>query len=353
MYSKTEFRQFQRKKGAFLGALAVGLVVVALVSITLGSADIRMADVFYTLLSQVTGESYGVEELHAMIIMELRLPRVLMGIVAGAALASAGVLLQALLKNPLASPYTLGIGSAASFWAALALILGVGVTGTTGFAGKWMIASNAFLMSLIPAAVVFGLVRYRNATPATMVLAGIAMMYFFSASTSLLQYVGSEDEVTAVVYWMFGSLGRTTWENLAIVTAVTIPILLFAYRMSWDLNALLQGNDVAKSLGVDTLRIRGGGMVVASLITGVTIAFLGTIGFIGLVAPHIARMLIGSDHKYLIPASVLLGSVFLAGSDAIARTIISPTVLPVGIVTSFMGVPLFFYLIVQRRREYW
>ncbi|MFC7046888.1 FecCD family ABC transporter permease [Halobacteriaceae archaeon GCM10025711] len=353
MYAGHDYRRFQRRKGLYIGAFAVLLVGSGLFAISVGSADISLADVFYTLVSRFTPASYQVEELSQNIIMELRLPRVLMAIVAGAGLAMAGVLLQALLKNPLASPYTLGIGSAASFGAALALILGVGVTGSTGFAGKWMIAGNAFLTSLIPAAVIFALVRYKSAKASTMVLAGIAMMYLFSASTSLLQYVGSEDEVTAVVYWMFGSLSRTTWESLAIVTLVTVPMFLVAFRLSWDLNAILQGEDVAKSLGVDTLKLRGGGMVAASLVTGVTIAFLGTIGFIGLVAPHIARMLIGSDHKYLIPAAALLGSVLLVASDAIARTVISPTVLPVGIVTSFMGVPLFFYLILRRRREYW
>lgn len=352
MYAENDYRRFHQKKTAFIGLLGVFLVLTAIFGVTVGSADIGVKDVLYTLVSRVLSVSYEVNELNANIIMELRLPRVLMGIVAGAGLAMAGVLLQALLKNPLASPYTLGIGSAASFGAAVALILGFGVAGY-GFAGKWMIAGNAFLASLLPAGVIFALVRYKDAKPSTMVLAGIAMMYLFSASTSLLQYIGSTDEVTAVVYWMFGSLSRTTWDSLAIVTAVTIPMFLIAYWLSWDLNAILQGEDVAKSLGVDTLKIRGGGMVIASLVTGVTIAFLGTIGFIGLVAPHIARMLIGSDHKYLTPASALLGSILLVGSDAVARTVIAPTVLPVGIVTSYMGVPLFFYLILRRRREYW
>lgn len=353
MYSRKDYQRLQRKKGAIVGLFVVLVVASGLFAISVGSAEIGLADVFYTLVSQFTPMSAEVNALHADIIMELRLPRVLMALVAGAGLAMAGLLLQAILKNPLASPYTLGIGSAASFGAAMALILGVGVSGSGEFVSKWMIAGNAFLMSLIPAAVIFALVRYRSAKPSTMVLSGIAMMYLFSASTSLLQYVGSEDEVTAVVYWMFGSLSRTTWDSLLIVTVVTLPLLLVAYWLAWDLNAILQGTDVAKSLGVNTLKVRSAGMVIASLVTGVTIAFLGTIGFIGLVAPHIARMVIGSDHKYLVPASALLGSILLAGSDAVARTVLSPTVLPVGIVTSFMGVPLFFYLILTRRREYW
>lgn len=352
MEAAHDYRRFRRRKTLLLALFGVFLLITALFGVTVGSAELGLGEALLTLLSEVTSVSSEVDELHRNIIIELRLPRVLMGVVAGAGLAMAGVLLQALLKNPLASPYTLGIGSAASFGAAVALVLGTGVTGS-GVAGNWLIAGNAFLTSLVPAGVIFALVRYRDATPSTMVLAGIAMMYLFSASTSLLQYIGTTEEVTAVVYWMFGSLSRTSWDTLGIVTAVTMPMLLLAYWLSWDLNAILQGEEVAKSLGVNTLTVRGGGMVVASLVTGVTIAFLGTIGFIGLVAPHIARMLIGSDHKYLVPASVLLGSILLVGSDAVARTVISPTVLPVGIVTSYMGVPLFFYLILRRRREYW
>lgn len=344
-------RSIRRKHGILL-VLGAILLVVSVASLGLGSANVDIGDVVGLLLS-VYAPAYAPTDVATTIILQLRLPRVLMAVVAGAALALAGVLLQALLKNPLASPYTLGIGSGAGFGASLALILGVGVTGTALVPGRWMIAVNAFLLSLVPAAVILGLVRIRNASSSTMVLAGIAMMYFFSAATSLLQYVGTDEEVAAVVYWMFGSLSRASWDNLPIVAAVAIPLSIVAFRWSWSLNAALQGEDVATSLGVNVERLREGGMVVSSLITGATVAFLGTIGFVGLVAPHIARMIVGSDHRYLIPASILLGGILLTGADTVARIVVAPAVLPVGIVTSFMGVPLFLYLILKREREYW
>ncbi|WP_255193627.1 FecCD family ABC transporter permease [Natronobeatus ordinarius] len=341
-----------RRKLLVIGLLAGSLTVVGTVSLTIGAATVDHWDVVGLFLSVYTS-AYAPGETATMIILELRLPRVLMAMVAGGGLALAGVLLQALLKNPLASPYTLGIGSGAGFGASLAIVLGVGVTGASVVPGRWMVALNAFVFSLVPAIAILALVRLKNASSATMILAGIAMSYFFSASTSLLQYLGSDEEVASVVYWMFGSLSRASWDNLPIVAMTTIPLAIVALRWSWDFNALLQGEDVATSLGVQVERIRELGMIVASLITGVTVAFLGTIGFVGLVAPHLARMILGSDHRYLIPAAVLLGAILLVSADAVGRLVIAPEVLPVGIVTSFVGVPLFLYLILSRQREYW
>lgn len=344
-------RSVRRKRGVLL-LLGGSLAVVSVASLGVGAAAVDIADAF-GMVASVYDPAYAPGDVATTIMLELRLPRVLMAVVAGGGLAIAGVLVQALLKNPLASPYTLGMGSGAGFGASLALILGVGVTGSTLVPGRWVIAVNAFLFSLAPAAAILGLVRIKNASSATMILAGIAMSYFFSASTSLLQYVGTDEEVAAVVYWMFGSLSRANWENLPIVALVVLPLSLVALRWSWSFNALLQGEDVANSLGVRVERLREIGMVVAALVTGVTVAFLGTIGFVGLVAPHIARMIVGSDHRYLIPGSVLLGGILLVGADAVGRIVVAPAVLPVGIVTSFVGVPLFLYLILTRTREYW
>lgn len=350
--TKDAYDQSTRKKRGVILVLAIALIVVSVVSIGVGSTDTGLGEVIGLILS-VFWPAYSPGNTATTIILHFRLPRVLMGVIAGGGLAIAGVLLQALLKNPLASPYTLGLGSGAGFGAALALILGIGVSGVAFIPGRWMVATNAFLFSLLPAAVILGLVRFRNASSATMILAGIAMSYFFSASTSLLQFVGEDEAVAAVVYWMFGSLSRASWSNLPIVAFVMLSLSVVAFRWSWSFNALLQGEDVATTLGVRVERLREVGMVVASLITGATVAFLGTIGFVGLVAPHIARMIVGSDHRYLIPTSVLLGGVLLTGADTIGRVIVAPEIVPVGIITSFVGVPLFLYLILKREREYW
>jgi len=271
-----------------------------------------------------------------------------MAIVAGMGLAVAGAVMQGILKNPLASPFTLGIASAASFGAALAIILGAGFAG-----GEYLIIGNAFIFALLASLTVYGLARYKGITPETMILAGIAIMYIFSAMTSFLQYVGRSEQVQEVVFWMMGSLGRSSWEKVWIVTAVTGICLPYLLVKSWDINALGAGDETAKSLGVNVERVRVISMILASLITASVICFTGTIGFIGLVSPHITRMAIGGDHRFLIPASALVGALILLGADSIARTILAPVILPVGIMTSFLGVPFFIYLFLRRRKEFW
>ena len=197
------------------------------------------------------------------------------------------------------------------------------------------------------------LAKFRRASPETVILAGIAMLYLFSAATSLIEYLGTTEQVAAVIFWMFGSLSKATWANLQIVAIATFAAFLVLFRWSWWFNAMLLGDEVAKSLGVNVERLRIIGMTLASFTTAAAVSFLGTIGFIGLVAPHIARMIIGGDHKYLIPASCLVGANILLVADTAARTMFSPLILPVGILTSFLGVPLFVYLLLRRRREYW
>ncbi len=280
-----------------------------------------------------------------------------MGIVAGAGLAVAGCVLQGILRNPLASPYTLGIASGAACGASFAIVLGAGIIQGGYGAGLqilnfYMLPICAFGFSLIPAFTVFSLAKFKEASPQTIIFAGIAMMYLFSASTSLLQYMGTEEQVAAVVYWMFGSLSKSDWTKLSLVSLVAFVSLPVFLKWSWDFNTLSSGDEVAKSLGVNVEKVRLEGLVLASLTTAMAVALLGTIGFVGLVAPHITRILIGEDHRFLLPASCLMGGVLMVAADTVARTIISPQVLPVGILTSFMGVPLFLYLIIKKRTGY-
>lgn len=335
------YTSFTWKKTLFILFFIFLLAILAIAATSLGSASISMVEAFSAILSRPFPSYFNSEQLAQTIVWELRLPRILMAMVVGAGLAVAGTTMQVILRNPLASPYILGIASGAGFGAALSIVMG----GAT--------VVSAFIFSLIPAFVILGLIKHRGATPATMVLAGIAMMYLFSAGTSLLQYMGTHEDVAAVVYWLFGNLSKATWLNLKVVAAITLPLLIPLFKWSWDFNALTAGDETATSLGVNTAQIRVGGMMLASLITAVAVAFLGTIGFIGLVAPHMTRMVIGGDHRFLLPASALTGAVLLLASDTAARTLLSPIVLPVGILTSFFGVPLFLYLIMQRRREYW
>jgi len=274
--------------------------------------------------------------------------RILLSIVAGMGLAIAGAVMQGILKNPLASPFTLGISSAASFGAALAIVLGAGFVG-----GDWMIIGNAFVFTLIASMTVYGLAKYKGITPETMILAGIAIMYLFQAMTSFLQYVGHAEQVQEVVFWMMGSMGRSSWEKVWIVTAVIAICFPYLLLKSWDINALGAGDETATSLGVNVEKTRVICMMAVSFITASVICFTGTIGFIGLVSPHITRLVIGGDHRFLLPASALVGGLLLLAADTAARTVLAPVILPVGIMTAFLGVPFFVYLFLRKRKEFW
>ncbi len=342
---KEQYRKFIGRKILFILFSVSLIVIIAGIAATLGSYPIRVIDVYSIIWH---GMFRGPETTSEIVVWNLRLPRILMGVLAGIGLAIGGTVMQGILRNPLASPFTLGIASGAGFGAALAILLGTGL-----IVGKYLIIANAFVFSLIPTFVIFGLTRYKRATPETMILAGIAMLYLFGAATSLLMYFAESEAVKEAYFWMVGSLGKASWDTIppvSILLAVCVPLLMWK---SWDLNVMGAGDETAKSLGVNVERSRIFILTVASLITAGIICFTGTIGFIGLVAPHICRIIIGSDNRFLIPASGLFGAALLLGADTIARTILAPVILPVGILTAFMGAPLFLYLIMRRKKEYW
>jgi iron complex transport system permease protein len=271
-----------------------------------------------------------------------------MAIVAGAGLATSGAAMQGILRNPLVSPFTIGVSSGAGLGASLAIVLGIGVIDS----GKYLIIGNAFIFALLSAWLCYGIARLRGVTSETLILSGIALMYLFSASTSMLQYIATEHQLQGVVFWLFGSLSSVTWQNLAVVTVVMVLSLPIVMKNAWELNALATGDEVAASLGINANRVRMVVMIVSSLITATIICFTGIIGFVCLVAPHITRMIIGNDHRFLIPGSAIVGAALLLLADTIGRTVFAPAELPVGIVTSFIGVPMFLYLLITRRRQY-
>jgi iron complex transport system permease protein len=342
-----EYERFIGRKVSFIFSLFFLTVMLIGVSSTLGIIDISVIDVYSAILHRFFPDHFEVSELTMSVVWNVRLPRLLLGIFAGMGLGIAGAVMQVVLKNPLASPYTLGIASSAGFGAALAIILG------HGFIGNWLIAGNAFIFALLSSLVIVGMARKRGSTPEVMILTGIAIMYLFSACTTLIEYFADPDAVKEVVFWMVGSLGRATWTKvtfLFFMLLITIPILFWK---SWDFNVMGAGDETAKSLGVNAGRIRNVTMIIASLIVSSIVAFTGTIGFIGLVAPHIIRMVIGGDNRFVMVGSAILGGLLLAGADVVAQHVISPIIIPIGVMTAFMGVPLFLYLIMRRRRGYW
>ena len=333
--------------------LASLLFSTACISLLLGSASTPLESLraLTCLLSHSAGS------LACRVLVEIRLPRIVMAVLAGGCFGVAGCLLQTVLRNPLASPYTIGVSSAASFGAALAIILGAGVVGWWGsyivYLNPYLVIANAFFFALI-ASVIVALLAYRyGASPGVVILAGIAVAYVFQAATSLLQYLGSSEQIAAVVFWVFGDLGRAEWLDDKITLMVLLAGLATALAMARMLDALQASEEVAYSLGVNVRLVRTITLVVASILTATPTAFIGVIGFIGLLAPHIARFIIGSKHSYLVPCSMLTGGILLLAADTIARTITQPLILPVGIVTSFMGVPLFLALLVRRGSRYW
>jgi len=350
MDAKEQYHKYMGRKMFTLFSFVIILIILSGLAASLGTAQITFLEVYSTILHRFFPDTFNSNWFADVVVWDMRLPRIILGILAGTGLAIAGTVMQAVLKNPLASPYTLGISSAAGFGAAVAIILG---SVFIEIDGRYLIIINAFIFSLLATVFIYSLASYKGATSETMILAGIALMYLFSAMLSLLQYFADETAVAAVVFWMFGSLSKATWEIVEIVSVVLIICIPILVIKSWDLNVMTAGDETAASLGINVKQTRAICFVFASLITACIISFTGIIGFVGLVSPHICRMIIGGDNRFLIPASGLGGAILLIGSDLIARTIIEPVIIPVGIMTSFMGVPLFLYLIMKRRREYW
>lgn len=343
-----EYKRSIGRKILFILSLFLLIILLLGIGVTLGPVEYSIPEVYSTILHRFFPDHFEVPAIGTTIIWNIRLPRILFGIVAGFSLAIAGSVLQGILRNPLASPYTLGIAHGAGFGAALAIIFGAGF-----ISGQYLIIGNAFIFSLIPTFFIYALARHKRATPETMILGGIAMMYLFSAAITLVQFFGEAEAVRAVVFWMVGDLGKAAWSKLfpmSIVLGCAIPLLILK---SWDINVMGAGDESAKSLGVNVERVRIFSLILASLLISTIVCFTGAIGFIGLVAPHIARMVIGGDNRFLIPASGLVGAVLLVMADIVAMQIIAPAILPVGVVTAFMGVPLFIYLILREQREYW
>lgn len=325
-------------------AVLLGLVLLAA---SVGASGVGPGDALDVAWSRLLGRDLSAAQLRTQtLVWELRMPRIALALAAGAGLAIAGVVLQGLLRNPLVSPFTLGISSAAAFGASLALLADVTLLGRRDVA----VVAGALLAATACAALAVGLAGRRGAGPETLILVGMALTYLFGALTATVQYVASDEQLAEIVRWTFGSVnGATRGEALVVGLAVVLAVPILLWR-SADLDAVaFAGDDVAASLGVDVRRLRAWATLLAVLLAAVVVSFTGVIGFVGLVAPHIARLLIGTDHRHLLPFSALTGAALLLAADTAGRTVLSPAVIPVGIVVSFIGAPLFLHLVLRRR----
>lgn len=336
-----DYRRYLARKRL---AIALGLVALALVlviALASGAASIPIGEVVGSLFGRQASARTNA------IIWQIRLPQAVAALVAGAGLAAAGTVMQAILRNPLGSPFTLGIAHAAAFGAALSVVL-LG-EGAMTVASPHVTAGAAFFFSLVTALVIIAIARRRGATAEVMVLAGVALGALFTAGTMFLQYFADDMQLAAMVFWTFGDTARASWADCGLLAVVTVACVLVFAANAWNYNAIDAGEETASSLGVRVAWVRTMGMLLASLLTAVTIAVLGIIGFVGLVAPHMARRILGADHRYLLPGSMVLGALLLLGADTVARQVLAPRVLPVSVLMAFLGAPVFLALILRGR----
>jgi iron complex transport system permease protein len=332
------------KISLLLVLLFLVLVTLAL-ALSIGVLKIPVVQVLRALAAGIFG-SVDVDGQTFLAIWNIRLPRALTAIFAGMGLAMAGAVMQSLLHNPMASPFTLGISAGAGLGASIAIIFGVGIP----FAGSSHIVGNAFVFALMLSAVILLIARIKQINPRSLILAGIAMMYLANAMMTTILYFADSYATREVMFWLVGSLGKADWESFFWISSIFVVVFFLMWIFSQDINRLMLGDDAARSLGVSVERLRTVIMVMVSLLVGGIVAFIGGIGFLGLVAPHLARMIIGSDNRFTLPGAALFGGLLLLAADTFALNAFSPVVLPVGVVTSFIGSPLFIYLIIHNKK---
>ena len=344
-----EYSKHIRAKVAFLLLALLVTVILLVFSIGTGPVSISATDVISTLFGHTVSKQID------LILWNIRLSQAIAAVVAGAGLAICGAVMQAVLRNPLGSPFTLGISHAAAFGAAFSvMILDYGTmassnVGAVTLNSPYLTTAIAFAFSMVATFVIIGVSRLRQATPEIMVLTGVALGSLFTAGTMFLQYFADDMQLAAMVFWTFGDVARASWQDVLIISIVTIVSFLWFTVNRWNFNAIEAGDETAKGLGVKVERIRIVGMLISSLVTAVIVSLLGIIGFIGLVCPHIVRRIIGDDYRFLLPGSCIVGGALLVAADTAARLILAPNVLPVSILTAFLGAPIFIWLIIRRR----
>ncbi|UIP28098.1 iron ABC transporter permease [Photobacterium sp. TLY01] len=295
-------------------------------------------------LFQFVGLPFQVDSSTQIIVTDLRLPIALMAIVVGGALGVGGAEMQTLLNNNMASPYTLGMAAAAGFGAAITLYFG-----SLGIKSYYAVPIGAFICCMLSACFLFALASMRHISSGQLILAGIALLFLFQSLLSLVQFVSSPELSQQILFWLFGSLSKATWGNLMITAAVVISGFFFLMKDSWKLTALRLGEERAKSVGVNVKQLRLKTLFIVALMTATITSFVGIIGFVGIVAPNIAKILVGEDQRFFLPLSFLIGAFLLSTASVLSKVIVPGALFPIGIVTAIIGVPFFFWLIIAKR----
>lgn len=331
----------QAARARMLLALAAIVVALLFADLSSGAASLSASQIWAALTA------LGGDSTEHFIVWQLRLPQAFMAVLVGAALGLAGAEMQTVLDNPLASPFTLGISSAAALGAALSLALGVGLP---GLPARYAIAFNAFCLALLCCLMLDQAARRMRMPRQGIVLLGIALVFGFNALLALIQLVSDAAALQNLLYWMMGSVGNSSWPDVGLLAALVLGCVVLAMREAWRLTALRFGEERAASFGVDTRRVRRMALLRISVLAASAVALAGVIGFVGLVAPHIARRLWGEDHRWYLPASACTGAVILLGASVCAKQLSTQVEIPVGIVTTLVGIPFFIAVLARRRR---
>ena len=336
-----------RRRAWLVAAAACALLVSLTADVMIGPMQLSPGEVLSALFHP--GSADGPVR---VTVWTLRLPPAIMAVLIGVALGVAGTVMQTILNNPLASPFTLGISAASGFGAALAIVCGAG---SAALSTASLVSASAFVFAMLAALAIYGVARLRHGGgTAVLVLAGVALHFLFSAGVALLQFVArNEDQLRAIVFWLFGNLHGATWPQLGIIAGVALAALPLIAMHAWRLTALRLGEGRARALGVDVARLRLGMLALVSLLTATAICFAGVIGFIGLVAPHLARMALGEDQRFQLPGSALAGALLLSAASVASKLVVPGPVFPIGIATAFIGVPFFAAMILGKKRRHW
>ena len=346
------FMAHNRRKTLFIVVLTILTTTASFVALGYNT-DVPLDKLLGVLFDRGNPSNDFIDDI---LVWDLGIPRILSAILAGIALGVAGAVMQCVLRNPLGSPYTLGVSNAAAFGASIGIvILGGGLVAGQSTAhvvvnNPFIVTVSAFAWAMIATGIIIALVKITKVSPETMVLAGVALSSIFSAGISLLQYMYNEYALSTIVFWQFGDMGKASMEQLYLIAAVAFVACAYFLYHRLDYNALDVGDDVASSLGINVNRLRILSLILASVLTAIVVSFMGVIAFIGLLGPHIVRRFLGNDHRHILIGSMIMGALILVVSDCIGQNITDFT-LPVGIITSFLGGPLFLYLLVRGYRK--
>ena len=343
--AKVLYARLKRRRKLSVAFLAILIVPLFLLDVSTGPSQIPLSTLIETIL-----KGYQAGDVNSIIVWDVRVPVALTALLVGSALGLAGVVMQTVLDNPLASPYTLGVSAGAAFGASLVYALNLNLFKGLGI---FAVSANAFIFALLTSALVYALGSLKGLSSEALVLAGIAVNYLFHALLSFVEYLASEESLQAIVFWIFGSLYKTTWEKIVIIASAVFLSLSILLPNAFRLTALRLGDEVAETLGVSAKVIRAMAFIVSSLLTSVSVCFYGIISFVGLAAPHIARVLVGEDQRYLMISSSLVGALLLSASSIASKSVSPGAIIPIGIITSFVGVPFFVAILLSKKRRYW